>query len=137
MNVWTLMIQRNLMIPRYFMIQRGISIGSMDFDNPKVYGDTSIFDSLVLYGHHEAPQIKVLVVQARPWPLCCEDLLLWGRFDLMKQLLIVPFELEEKTPVQCNGSINVMLDPLPPLLCIFSLRIGSWQCIHLLAPQML
>ena len=61
MNVWTLMIQRNLMIPRYFMIQRGISIGSMDFDNPKVYGDTSIFDSLVLYGHQEAPQIKVLV----------------------------------------------------------------------------
>ena len=24
-----------------------ISIGSMDFDNPKVYGDTSIFDGIV------------------------------------------------------------------------------------------
>ena len=29
------------------MIQRKKSIGSMDFDNPKVYGDTSIFDGLV------------------------------------------------------------------------------------------
>ena len=27
---------------------KGISIGSMDFDNPKVNGDTSIFDSIVL-----------------------------------------------------------------------------------------
>ena len=27
---------------------KGISIGSMDFDTPKVYSDTSIFDSLVL-----------------------------------------------------------------------------------------
>ena len=27
-----------------------ISIGSMDFDNPKVYGDTSITDGLVVYG---------------------------------------------------------------------------------------
>ena len=25
---------------------KGISIGSMDIDNPKVYGDTSIFDGL-------------------------------------------------------------------------------------------
>ena len=25
---------------------KGISIESMDFDNPKVYGDTSIFDGL-------------------------------------------------------------------------------------------
>ena len=25
-----------------------ISIGSMDFDNPKLYGDTSIFNGLVL-----------------------------------------------------------------------------------------
>ena len=26
---------------------KGISIGNMDFDNPKVYGDTSVFDGLV------------------------------------------------------------------------------------------
>ena len=26
---------------------KGISIGSMNFDNPKVYGDTSISDGLV------------------------------------------------------------------------------------------
>ena len=25
---------------------KGISIGSMDFDNPRVYGDTFIFDGL-------------------------------------------------------------------------------------------
>ena len=29
---------------------KGISIGSMDFDNPKVYGDTFIFDGLVVHG---------------------------------------------------------------------------------------
>ena len=48
MKVWTLMIQRNSMIPNYSMI-RAIrwSIGSMDFDNPKVYGDTSITYGLV------------------------------------------------------------------------------------------
>ena len=40
MKAWTLMIQRNSMIPRY-------SIGSMDFENPKVCGDTSFFDGLV------------------------------------------------------------------------------------------
>ena len=27
---------------------KGISIGSMDLDNPKVYGDTSTFDGLVI-----------------------------------------------------------------------------------------
>ena len=43
--VWTLMIQRNSMIPRYSMIHRD-SIGSNDFDNPKVFGDTS---SMVLF----------------------------------------------------------------------------------------
>ena len=26
---------------------KGISIGNMDLNNPKVYGDTSIFDGLV------------------------------------------------------------------------------------------
>ena len=43
------MIQRNSMIPGYSMIQilKGISIGSMDFENPKDYGDTSITDGLV------------------------------------------------------------------------------------------
>ena len=35
-------------IPQVFDDPKGISIGSMDFDNPKVFGDTSIFDSLVL-----------------------------------------------------------------------------------------
>ena len=42
MEMWTLMIQRNSMIPRYSMIQR-----DLDFDNPKVHGDTSITDGLV------------------------------------------------------------------------------------------
>ena len=63
MKVWTLMIQRNSMIHNYSMISAirwslairwspairwfpaiWWSIGSIDFDNPKVYGDTSIFD---------------------------------------------------------------------------------------------
>ena len=48
MKVWTLMIQRNLMIPNYSMIPAiWWSIGSMDFNKPKVYGDTSITDGLV------------------------------------------------------------------------------------------
>ena len=70
MKVWTLKIQRNPMIPNYLMIPAaairwspGIrwspairwspdfrwSIRSMDFDNRKVYGDTSITDGLVTY----------------------------------------------------------------------------------------
>ena len=54
MKVWTLMIQRNLMIPgiqwsHLYDDQKEISIRRMDFDNPKVYGDTSISDGLVLY----------------------------------------------------------------------------------------
>ena len=63
MKVWTLKIQRNPMIPNYSMIPAadirwspGIrwspairwSIRSMDFDNRKVYGDTSITDGLVI-----------------------------------------------------------------------------------------
>ena len=54
---WTLMVQRNSMIPSYLTIP-GIwwSIGSMDFDNPKVYGDTSISDGLVL--NFELPTCK-------------------------------------------------------------------------------
>ena len=48
MIVWTLMIQRNSRIPRYSITQREISIESIDFNNPKVFGDTSIFDSIVL-----------------------------------------------------------------------------------------
>ena len=34
--------------PQVFNDQKGISIGSMDSDTPKVYSDTSIFDGLVL-----------------------------------------------------------------------------------------
>ena len=57
MKVWTLKIQRNPMIPNYSMIPAAAirwspairwSIKSMDFDNWKVYGDTSITDGLVL-----------------------------------------------------------------------------------------
>ena len=72
MKVWTLKIQRNPMIPNYLMIPAaairwspGIrwspairwSIRSMDFDNRKVYGDTSISDGLVhiLYAHFTMP----------------------------------------------------------------------------------
>ena len=68
MKVRTLKIHRNPMIPNYLMIPAGAirwssvirwsptirwspvirwSIGSMDFDNPKVYGDTFISDGLV------------------------------------------------------------------------------------------
>ena len=39
------MVQTNL-IAQVFNDLKVISIGSMDFDNPKVYGDTSIFDGL-------------------------------------------------------------------------------------------
>ena len=51
MKVGTLMIQRNLMIPGIWWFQvfddlKEISIGRMDFHNPKVYGDTSISDGL-------------------------------------------------------------------------------------------
>ena len=68
MKVWTLKIQRNPMIPNYSMIPAAAIrwspgiwwspairrspairwlIRSMDFDKPKVYGDTSITDGLV------------------------------------------------------------------------------------------
>ena len=36
--------------PQIFDDPKGISIGSMDFDNSKVYSDTSIFDGLVVHG---------------------------------------------------------------------------------------
>ena len=35
--------------PQVFDDPKGISIESMDFDNPRVYGDTSIIDGLVLF----------------------------------------------------------------------------------------
>ena len=41
------MFQSNSMIPQVIDDPKGISIGSMDFDNPKVYGDTFILDGLV------------------------------------------------------------------------------------------
>ena len=40
------MIKRNSMIPA-FVDPAGNSIGSIDFDNSKVYSDTFIFDGLV------------------------------------------------------------------------------------------
>ena len=70
MKVWTLKIQRNPMIPNYSMFPAaaiwwspGIrwssairwSIRSMDFDNPKVYGDTSITDGLVFFDNRGFP----------------------------------------------------------------------------------
>ena len=48
MKVWTSNFQWNLMMPKSDD-PKGISIGSRDFDNPKVYGDTSIFDDLVMF----------------------------------------------------------------------------------------
>ena len=36
--------------PQAFNDSKGISIGSMDFDNPKFYSDISIFDGLVFDG---------------------------------------------------------------------------------------
>ena len=47
MKVWTLMIQTNLMIPQVLDDPKRISIGSMDFENPNVNGDTPIFDGLI------------------------------------------------------------------------------------------
>ena len=40
------MIQMEFDDPQAFDDPKGISVKSMDFDNPKVYGDTSIFDGL-------------------------------------------------------------------------------------------
>ena len=39
----------NLNDPKEFDDTKGILIGSMDFDNSKVYGDTSILDGLVQF----------------------------------------------------------------------------------------
>ena len=81
MKVWTLMIQRNSMIPNYSMVPAiwwpsairwspairwppaiRWSIGSIDFDNPKVYGDTSISDGLVsTEGALRRPVTKYLI----------------------------------------------------------------------------
>ena len=47
MKVWTLIIQRDSLILGMIRDLKGISIGNTDFDNPKVYSDTSIFDGLV------------------------------------------------------------------------------------------
>ena len=71
MKVWTLMIQRSSMIPSYSMIPSHSmfpairwspaiwwSIGSVDFDSPKVYGDIFIFDGLVYNGKVLAPNSK-------------------------------------------------------------------------------
>ena len=84
MKVWTLKIQRNPMIPNYLMIPAaaiwwspGIrwspairwSIRSMDFDNRKVYGDTSITDGLVY--------IQLLIITITN-PLKWTD---WGKWD--------------------------------------------------------
>ena len=46
MKIWTLMIQRRW--SQAFNDLKEISIGRMDFDNPKVYSDTSISDGLVI-----------------------------------------------------------------------------------------
>ena len=43
--------------PEEFDYPKVISIGSMNFDNPKVYGDTSIFDGLVSYLELFLPQL--------------------------------------------------------------------------------
>ena len=45
--------------PQFFDNPKGISIGSMDFDNPKVFGDTSITDGLVPISNND---------------ICCETL---------------------------------------------------------------
>ena len=44
-----------------FADPKEISIGSMDFDNPKVFGDTSLFDGFVEVG--EAEQETLLKIK--------------------------------------------------------------------------
>ena len=79
MKVWTLMIQRNSMIQNYLMIPAiqwspaiwwssaiWWSIGSMDFDNQKVYGDTSITDGLVWFTRIDNVQYPFLRLQTSP-----------------------------------------------------------------------
>ena len=45
--------------PQVFDDSKGISIGSMDFDiNPKVNGETQIFDGLVLRGQSQSHFFK-------------------------------------------------------------------------------
>ena len=47
--------------PKVFDDPKGISIGSMDFDCPKVYGDTSIFDGFhvcILLQSSARPPVK-------------------------------------------------------------------------------
>ena len=68
-EILSLMIQKNLTIisngsmdfkdlmkfvdPQVYFDPNGILIGSMDFDNQKVYSDTSIFDGLVFLIHRQ------------------------------------------------------------------------------------
>ena len=48
--------------PQIFDDPKGISIGSMDFDNPKVYGDTSIADGLVEHLDHQHKHLSPLQI---------------------------------------------------------------------------
>ena len=83
MKVWTLKIQRNPMIPNYSMVpairwSQAIwwSIGSMDFDNPKVYSDTPSLIVLFFrngenFGHSESLycdniELSILIIQGIP-----------------------------------------------------------------------
>ena len=65
-KVWTFMIQRDLIIPSLIIFDnpKGISIGSMDFDNPKVYGDTSFTDGLVF----KLKPIIITLTMSFLWP---------------------------------------------------------------------
>ena len=42
---------------------KGISIGSMDIDNPKVYGDTSISDGLVFSSQCSRTAVVSVLIQ--------------------------------------------------------------------------
>ena len=77
MKVWTLMIQRNSMIPNHSIIPAiWWSIGSMDFDNPKVYSDTPSLIVLFFrngenFGHSESLycdniELSILIIQGIP-----------------------------------------------------------------------
>ena len=98
-----------------------ISIGRMDFDNPKVYGDTSTFDGLVL------PLIWFSPVRCVPWYLKCirqydrsltgliPKILVFSSFNILPDILSVLDNIARSR--QGNPGMDPFLARVSSLYC--------------------
>ena len=95
---------------------KGISNGSMDFDNPKVYGEASIFDGLVFCLVVFLPERWLLVEKVWVCPLVHRNVLQVNPYGILSMFVYKPPCTHVRHALErLSGKCTNLLECPPPI----------------------